>query len=143
MKKMKEEKTRNKKKDKWESSWNLFKKIGSIFMDDYIYKTLEVDGYYKTDKINAAINDYIFKLTRTSEKIGKNFEDSIEEKRKNVRELIMGILQEVKNFYEDIQKQELKIKELSNSIDGLEQEIQRNEETYAWLNSLEEKIKGE
>ena len=140
---MKEEKTRNKKKDKWESSWNLFKKIGSIFMDDYIYKTLEVDGYYKTDKINAAINDYIFKLTRTSEKIGKNFEDSIEEKRKNVRELIMGILQEVKNFYEDIQKQELKIKELSNSIDGLEQEIQRNEETYAWLNSLEEKIKGE
>ena len=112
-------------------------------MDDYIYKTLEVDGYYKTDKINAAINDYIFKLTRTSEKIGKNFEDSIEEKRKNVRELIMGILHEVKNFYEDIQKQELKIKELSNSIDGLEQEIQRNEETYAWLNSLEEKIKGE
>ena len=57
--------------------------------------------------------------------------------------MVNRILQEVKNFLEDIRKQELRIESLSDSIENLDEEIQKNNEMYLWLNHLKTKIEEE
>lgn len=60
-----------------------------------------------------------------------------------VGDLVNRILQEVKNFLEDVKNQELRIESLSDSIENLDGEIQKNNEMYLWLNHLKTKIEEE
>lgn len=135
--------TRNKKKEEWSSSLNPLKWIGSHFMDDYIGVEKKVSGSYKTEKVMHRINNYINDLDKKSKQMEADFKNNLENKKKEVRDLVNRILQEVKNFLEDIRKQELRIESLSDSIENLDEEIQKNNEMYLWLNHLKTKIEEE
>lgn len=140
---IKEEKTLNSKKTDWETSWNPFKKIGALFMDDYVYSEKKVDGSYRTWPILSAINNYTIDLDKKSKDMEKNFENNLELKKKEVKKVIIEIFSEMANFMQDIEKQKVRIEELGDSIERLEWEIERNKITYTWLNNLKNKIKGE
>ena len=139
----KKEKVYNYKKDEWNYSGNPFKKIGSWFIPEYKVVTKSVDGYYDTTELNQSIDHYFFDLRNESENTKKSFEQILKDSKKQVRDLIERLLQEVKHFQDDIEKQEARIEELGGSISELEKEIKANEETHEWLNKLKEKIKGE
>ena len=135
--------TRNKKKEEWSSSRNPLKWIGSHFMDDYIGVEEKVAGSYKTEKVMQRIANYINDLDEKSKQMEADFKNNLEIKKKKVSDLVNRILQEVKNFLEDIRKQELRIESLSDSIENLDEEIQKNNEMYLWLNHLKTKIEEE
>lgn len=135
--------TRNKKKEEWSSSLNPFKWIGSRFMDDYIGVEKKVAGSYKTEKAMQRINDYINDLDEKSKQMEEDFKNNLEIKKMEVGDLVNRILQEVKNFLEDVKNQELRIESLSDSIENLDGEIQKNNEMYLWLNHLKTKIEEE
>lgn len=135
--------TRNKKKEEWSSSFNPFKWIGSHFMDDYIGVEKKVAGSYKTEKAMQRINDYINDLDEKSKQMEEDFKNNLEIKKMEVGDLVNRILQEVKNFLEDVKNQELRIESLSDSIENLDGEIQKNNEMYLWLNHLKTKIEEE
>lgn len=139
----KTERVRNYKKDDWGSSWNPFKRIGSWFMDDYKTVTKSVDGYYETTELRKSIDAYLLDLQRESNNMEKSFKEILEGGKKQVRELIERLLQELHRFLADIKTQEDRIEKLGESINELNKEIKANEETHAWLNELKEKIKGE
>ena len=140
---VKEEKTLNSKKTEWENSWNPFKKLGSLFMDDYVYTEKKIDGSYRTGPILSAIRNYTTDLDKKSKDMEKNFERNLESKKKEVKKVIAEIFSEMENFMQDIEKQKVRIEELGDSIERLEGEIERNRITYTWLNNLKNKIKGE
>ena len=73
----------------------------------------------------------------------KNFKNNLEAKKEQVKDLVDRILQEVRNFLEDIRNQEIRIENLLGSIEQLDNEIQNNNATYEWLNSLKRKIEEE
>ena len=140
---VKEEKTLNSKKTEWENSWNPFKKLGSLFMDDYVYTEKKIDGSYRTGPILSAIRNYTTDLDKKSKDMEKNFERNLESKKKEVKKVIAEIFSEMENFMQDIEIQKVRIEELGDSIERLEGEIERNRITYTWLNNLKNKIKGE
>ena len=127
---------RNSKKDEWRSSWNPFKKLGSLFMDEYKTVTVDVDGYYETTDIRKSIDNYLLNLQRESVNMENNFKKIMEDSKKRVRDLIDRLLLEVTQFQKDIQKQQAKIDELGGSISLLNEEIEKNQETHRWLNNL-------
>ena len=139
----KTEKVRNQKKDEWRSSWNPFKKIGSLFMDDYKTITVDVDGYYETTDIRKNIDSYLLNLQRESFEMENNFKTIMDDSKKKVRDLTDRLLRELTQFLEDIKNQEARIEQLCNSISELNNEIKKNEENASWLNDLKEKIEGE
>lgn len=133
----------NYKKDEWRSSWNPFKKLGSLFMSDYKDITVNVDGFYDTTVLKTRIDDYLFNLQTESNKMETNFNGILENSKREVRDLTQRLLRELRSFLTDIQVQENRIKELSKSIEKLTAERKAQEETCEWLNSLEMKIKGD
>lgn len=137
------ERVRNKKKDKWRSSWNPFKKIGSCFMDDYKTVDIDVDGYYETTDIRKSIDSYLLNLQRESTNMENDFKKIMEDSKKNVHDLIDRLLRELTQFHGDIQKQTARIEQLGNSISDLNDEIEKIEETTNWLNNLKEMIEGD
>lgn len=52
------EKVSNAKKREWGSSWNPFKKFGSLFMEDYKIQVREKDGSYETTELCSRIDKY-------------------------------------------------------------------------------------
>lgn len=133
----------NKKKSEWWNSGNIFKVIGSLFMSDKVKESVEVDGYYKTDKILISIDEYYISIQEESDKMQKHFEGMTEGAKAKVRDMIAQLLKELKSFLNDIKSQNERLKELGQSIGALNNEIARGEETHAWLTELEKQIKGE
>ncbi|MEE0282959.1 MAG: dynamin family protein [Lachnospiraceae bacterium] len=139
----KTEKVRNAKKDEWSSSWNPFKKLGSLFMDEYKTVERKVDGSYKTAQIMNRITNYTKDIDAKSKEMEKGFKDNLEVQKKQVNDLINRIFQEVSSFLADIRRQEMQMENLGDSIVKLDDAIQKNSATYAWLNSLKRKIEEE
>ena len=139
----KTEQVRNAQKDEWASSWNLFKKIGSLFLDDYTSVERKINGSYDTSKIIQRINEYSNSLTISSKKMEKNFKDNLNIKKEQVKKLIERLLGEVNSFLKDIGNQEIRIQSLSGSITKLDDAIRENNETYVWLKNLKMKIEEE
>ena len=137
------EQVHNEKKEELSSSWNLFNKIRAFFMDDYVSVERKVDGSYETKAITKRITAYCDDLNEKSIKMEKNFKNNLEAKKEQVKDLVDRILQEVRNFLEDIRNQEIRIENLLGSIEQLDNEIQNNNATYEWLNSLKRKIEEE
>lgn len=134
---------RNRKKEEWRSSWNPFKKIGSWFMSDYEIVLGNGVDYYENTDIRKSIDDYLHDLERERINMENNFKEIMEESKKKVRDLTDRLLREITQFLDDINKQEARIEELSNSIPELEAEVKKSEETVSWLNNLKEKIEGD
>lgn len=133
----------NYKKREWKSSWNPFKKIGSWFMSDTVSETVKVDGYYETTAICQSIDSYLLGLQRESENMRKTFEGMTEGSKKMVKEMTKRLLHELAQFLNDIKAQDERLDKLRESIDDLNAEISRSEETHIWLTELENRIKGE
>jgi len=134
---------RNHKKDEWRSSWNPFKKLGSLFMDDYKTEIKTVNGYYSTTTICQSIDDYLYNLQKASDSMENSFKEILDNSKRKVRNLIEALIQELNAFLLDINMQDSRIKNLSKSIDDLKQEIEYSEDNLRWLAELKEKIKGE
>ena len=135
--------TRNNKKDEWRSSGNPFKWIGSHFMDDYIGVEEKIDGSYKAEKVTQCISTYLTDLYYKREQMEKVAIQNLETKKQEVDNLVKRICEEVKDFLEDVENQEVRIEGLSDSIETLNREIQKSSELYAWLNCLKTKIEEE
>lgn len=133
-------KVRNKVKKEWSSSWNPFKKIPSLFMKDYINSKINVDGYYETTDLLKSIENYLRKLNLDREDMEKDFKNSMENSKKHVRDLTCILLRELTQFLDDIKEQKEKIKIIRSSISKLNDEIEKNRDTYNWLNKLKTKI---
>ena len=131
---------RNVKKDEWGSSWNLFKKFGSLFMESEVEVVKKVDGSYKTTQIMNRIINYTRDIDEKGKQMQNNFVENLNKQKEKVNELVDRILKEVSNFLEDIRNQEIRIESLGGSIMQLDEEIQKGNMTYAWLNSLKRKI---
>lgn len=133
--------TKNVKKEEWKNSWNPFKKIGAIFLDDEIVVTKVVDGYYETTEIKKCIDAYLLGLQKESNNMELNFKKVMDNSKKQVCDLTERLLEEVSQFLDDIKIQEHKIKKLSSSIEELNKEIIKDEKICDWLNNLSKKIK--
>ena len=142
--KKKERKTpvHNYKKDEWSSSWNPFKRIGALFLPDTKTVTYHDDGFYMTTELVESLDTYLFSLTTESEVMKNSFKEIMYDSKQQVRTLTNRLLNELKNFLNDIKKQEDHIQSLSNSLEKLQAEIDKCEKTSEWLKELEEKIKG-
>lgn len=138
----KSERVRNEKKDKWKSSWNPFKKIGSLFMDDFIEKFTYEDGYYSTGPVTRKIQDYYSSLRKEASKMDQDFMQVLDNSKGQVRKLISELVQEVEEFWTDIKTQEEFIERIESSITDLNNEIEKKDDIIKWLGSLIEKIKG-
>lgn len=136
-------KVRNRKKEKWSSSWNPLKKIRAWFMDEYENIPVDVEGYYETTYLRQSIEGYLQNLTEQSDTMKKNFEAIINDSKAHVNKLIAMLLRELKQFIVDIEEQKKRIEELGGSISRLNNEIQKKTETHNWLNNLKKKIEGE
>lgn len=133
----------NYKKREWESSWNPLKKIGSLFMSDTVQEYVPVDGYYETTAICRSLDNYYRELNRESENMQKKCESMIADSREMVKKMISRLMHEVNQFLDDIDAQDRRLDKLKDSIEDLNAEIARNEETRIWLTGLESMIKGE
>lgn len=133
----------NYKKHEWKKSWNPFKKIGSLFMSDTVQETVTVAGYYETTAICQRIDDYYRELQCESENMQKTFEGMTEGSKKMVKDMIKRLLHELAQFLNDIDAQDKHLDKLKDSIEDLNAEIARSEETHIWLTELENMIKGE
>ena len=131
---------RNAKKDEWGSSWNPFKKLGSLFMESEVEVEKKVDGSYKTTQIMGRIINYTRDIEEKGKQMQKSFVENLNKQKEKVNELVDRILMEVSNFLEDIRNQEMRIESLGGSIIQLDEEIQNCNITYAWLDSLKRKI---
>lgn len=136
-------KVRNRKKEKWSSSWNPLKKIRAWFMDEYENIPVDVEGYYETTYLRQSIEGYLQSLTEQSHTMEQNFEAIINDSKAHVNKLINMLLRELKQFIVDIEQQKKRIEELRGSISMLNNEIQKKTETHNWLNNLKKKIEGE
>lgn len=134
------ERVRNAKKDEWSSSWNPFKKLGSVFMESEVEIERKVDGSYKTTQIMSRIINYTKDIKEKRIQMQNSFVENLNKQKEKVNELVYRILVEVNNFLEDIRNQEIRIESLRGSIRQLDEEIQNCNVTYAWLNSLKRKI---
>lgn len=112
-------------------------------MNDYKTVTENVGGYYETTELRKSMAAYLLNLRRESNSMEEAFKGILEGSKKQVRELIERLFQELQRFLTDIKTQEDRIEKLGESISELNEEIKTNEETYIWLNELKEKIKGE
>ena len=119
---------RNAKKDEWGSSWNPFKKFGSLFMESEVEVEKKVDGSYKTTQIMSRIINYTRDIEEKGKQMQNSFVENLDKQKEKVNELVDRILKEVSNFLEDIRNQEI------------DEEIRNCNITYAWLNSLKRKI---
>ena len=131
---------RNAKKDEWGSSWNPFKKFGSLFMESEVEVEKKVDGSYKTTQIMSRIINYTRDIEEKGKQMQNSFVENLNKQKEKVNELVDRILKEVSNFLEDIRNQEMRIESLGGSIIQLDEEIRNCNITYAWLNSLKRKI---
>ena len=134
--------TRNYKKDSWRSSWNPFKKLGSLFMSDTITETVSVDGYYKTTGLVQSLDTYLRNLQSESTAMENSFKAIMDGSKEKVRDLTKRLINEIQHFLDDIRRQEERIQALSNSMEDLQEEIEKSEATNVWLNTLAEKIMG-
>ena len=132
----------NYKKREWRNSWNPFKKIGSLFMSD-ISGTEKIDGYYETSAMCQSIDRYYLELQRESENMREKFEGMTEGSKTMVKDMTKRLLRELAQFLNDIKVQDERLDKLRESIDDLNAEIARSEETHIWLTELENRIKGE
>ena len=137
------EKVSNAKKREWGSSWNPFKKFGSLFMEDYKIQVREKDGSYETTELCSRIDKYYEYLESESNSMEQTFIQILEGSKRQVKEMIERLLKELQKFLSDIQTQEQRIEELGKSINELKQAIKENEETCRWLKDLKAKIEGE
>ena len=137
------EKVSNAKKREWGSSWNPFKKFGSLFMEDYKIQVREKDGSYETIELRERMDNYYKYLESESNSIEQTFRQILELSKRQVKEMIERLLKELQKFLSDIQTQEQRIEELGKSINELNRAIKGNEETCIWLKNLKAKIKGE
>jgi len=137
------EKVSNAKKREWGSSWNPFKKFGSLFMEDYKIQVREKDGSYETIELRGRIDNYYKYLQSESKRMEQTFRQILEGSKRQVKEMIERLLKELQKFLSDIQVQEQRIEELGKSINELSRAIKENEETCRWLENLKVKIKGE
>lgn len=132
----------NDKKDEWGSSWNPFKVIASCFMSDTKTVTYYEDGYYETTDLVRSLDTYLRNLQSKSDAMEKSFKETMDDSTQKVRDLTTRLLQEIRQFLNDIKKQEGRIRALSSDMEKLQKEIEKSEETSEWLNELAEKIKG-
>lgn len=132
----------NYKKLEWKYSWNPFKKLGSLFMSD-TKGTEKIDGYYETSAMCQSIDSYYFDLQRESDNMRKKFEDMTEGSKTMVKDMTNRLLSELDSFLNDVKTQTERLDTLKESIDDLNAEITRSEETHGWLTELESRIKGE
>lgn len=137
------EKVSNAKKREWGSSWNPFKKFGSLFMEDYKIQVREKDGSYETTELCSRIDKYYEYLKSESNSMEQTFIQILEGSKRQVKEMIERLLKELQKFLSDIQTQEQRIEELGKSINELKQAIKENEETRRWLKDLKVKIEEE
>lgn len=136
-------KVRNQKKIDWSSSRNPFKVIGSWFIDEHKIVTVDIDGYYDTTEIRKSIDTYMLGLQRESTNMENSFQHIMEDSKNKVQILIDTLLTELGKFLVDIKTQEEHIEAISNSMEGLIEEIQKYEDTHEWLGELKKKIEGE
>ena len=142
-KSIKEERVANKKKAAWKSSWNPFKKLGSLFMDDYKTETKPMSGYYETSELRKKIDSYFLDLHREIKDMENMFMKILDDSKTQVNDLIDQLQQELYRFLADIRTQDTRIEMLSKDIGALNSEIRSHEETLVWLSNLRERIKGE
>ena len=136
------EKRRNTKRDAWRSSWNLFKKIGALFMDEYTYVRVDKKGFYDTLYIQNSIGDYFKNMAKECENMKNKFISELENSKNKVRTMLTQLSNELQNFIMDINAQEEKIILLSSSINSLNSNIENYKKTLNWLNELKIKIEG-
>lgn len=122
---------RNAKKDEWGSSWNPFKKFGSLFMESEVEVEKKVDGSYKTTQIMSRIINYTRDIEEKGKQMQNSFVENLDKQKEKVNELVDRILKEVSNFLEDIRNQEMRIESLGGSIIQLDEEIRNCNITYA------------
>ena len=89
------------------------------------------------------ITNYTKDIDAKRKEMEKSFKDNMEMQKKQVNDLINRIFQEVSSFLADIRRQEMQMENLGDSIVKLDDAIQKNSATYAWLNSLKRKIEEE
>ena len=142
-KEIRNEKVGNSKKREWGSSWNLFKKFGSLFMEDYKIEVRNIDGYYETNELNHNLDAYYAYVEEERINMEQMFEQILEGSTNQVQEMIKRLLKELQQFHSDIRKQEQRIEELGKSINELNKAIEENEETCRWLKDLKVKIEEE
>ena len=142
-KEIRNEKVGNSKKREWGSSWNLFKKFGSLFMEDYKIEVRNIDGYYETNELNHNLDAYYAYVEEERINMEQMFEQILEGSKHQVHDMINRLLKELQQFNSDIRKQEQRIEELGKSINELNKAIEENEETCRWLKDLKVKIEEE
>lgn len=135
----------NQKKAAWSSSRNPFKKLGSLFLDDYktITVTITKEGQYETVSIRQSIATYLKDMVTEGQTMKNSFESVIEDSKRKVRILINKLLTELSNFLNDIKTQEERIEAIGDSIEDLNKEIEKSKATHEWLNELKKRIEEE
>lgn len=132
----------NAKKEDWASSWNPFKKIGSLFLSSTVPTTVPVNGYYNAKVIETALNEYKVRMSEQTDKMTDDAQTFLSESKIKISALVRQLLAALNNFMLEINAREEQIEALSNDVEGLRKEIERYQKTCEWLNELKESPQG-
>ena len=132
----------NAKKEDWASSWNPFKKIGSLFLSSTVPTTVPVNGYYNAKVIESALNEYKVRMSEQTDKMTDDAQTFLSESKIKISALVRQLLTALNNFMLEINAREEQIEALSNDVEGLRKEIERYQKTCEWLNELKESLQG-
>lgn len=134
---------RNKKKQEYRESWNPFKKIASLFMEDYVSHSVPVDGYVDVTEINQLINNWQGTVRREGKTMEQSADGNFTKVKTYITTLGNTLLSELELFQNDILERQARLDQLSQNIDELNKAIQESQGTCAWLNDLTMKMQGE
>lgn len=132
----------NETKSEWASSWNPFKKIGSLFLSSTVSVPISHDGYYETKTIRDAVQNYEFDLVKQTEEMKRISENFMSASIAQVKQLTDQLINALKDFIDEIECRREQIEELGSHLELLNQKIAECQETRDWLDELTEQLQG-
>lgn len=132
----------NETKSEWASSWNPFKKIGSLFLSNTISVPVSHDGYYETKTIREAVQNYEFDLVKQTEEMKRISADFLSASKAQVKRLTDQLINTLKDFIDEIECRREQIEELGAHLELLNQKIAECQKTCDWLDELKKQMQG-
>lgn len=142
-KSIKSKKSENRKKKEYQNSLNPFKWVASLFMDDYIYKMVPVDGYYDVQGVYRLITEWQDQIVKESKSMEQTATQNLETVKSYVNDLITSLMSELDAYQADIQTTQQQLDSIGDDIDRLNRNIDDCRRTCDWLQALSSKMEGE
>lgn len=133
----------NTKKREYQSSWNPFKKLMALFMDDEILEVREKEGSYDVTPIKQEITEYCTNLRIQCENMKKLSKDYIDKTKRCVKNLTKKLMDSLEEYSRDIKDKSEKIEQLKNVTNGLQKEIEKYNNYNVHLKDLIVQLKME